>query len=51
MESLEEVLISFGIGGMTSQFAQILQSALGSLMVPPSITKIATKQCNVSRMD
>ncbi|CAL5385706.1 unnamed protein product [Camellia sinensis] len=39
MESLEEVLISFGIGGMTSQFAQILQSALGSLMVPPSVAK------------
>ncbi|XP_028080618.1 vesicle-fusing ATPase-like [Camellia sinensis] len=39
MESLEEVLISFGIGGMTSQFAQILQSALGSRMVPPSIAK------------
>ncbi|KAF5955420.1 hypothetical protein HYC85_008276 [Camellia sinensis] len=69
MESLEEVLISLGIGGMTSQFAQILQSAFGSRMVPPyvvkrinlsilldkvfivQITKIATKQCNVSPMD
>ncbi|KAI8015465.1 Vesicle-fusing ATPase [Camellia lanceoleosa] len=36
MESLEEELISLGIGGMTSQFAQILQSAFGSRMVPPS---------------
>ncbi|CAL5430658.1 unnamed protein product [Camellia sinensis] len=39
MESLEEVLISLGIGGMTSQFAQILQSAFGSRMVPPSVAK------------
>ncbi|CAL5383955.1 unnamed protein product [Camellia sinensis] len=39
MESLEEELISLGIGGMTSQFAQILQSAFGSRMVPPSVAK------------
>ncbi|KAL7262439.1 hypothetical protein ACSBR1_000754 [Camellia fascicularis] len=39
MESLEEELISLGIGGMTSQFAQILQSAFGSRMVPPSLAK------------
>ncbi|CAL5383953.1 unnamed protein product [Camellia sinensis] len=39
MESLEEELISLGIGGMTSQFAQILQSAFGSRMVPPSVGK------------
>ncbi|XP_028100674.1 vesicle-fusing ATPase-like isoform X2 [Camellia sinensis] len=39
MESLEEVLISLGIGGMTSQFAQILQSAFGSRMVPPYVVK------------
>ncbi|CAL5383947.1 unnamed protein product [Camellia sinensis] len=39
MESLEEVLISLGIGGMTSQFAQILQFAFGSRMVPPYVVK------------
>ncbi|XP_028057712.1 vesicle-fusing ATPase-like isoform X2 [Camellia sinensis] len=39
MESLDEVLISLGIGGMTSQVAQILQSAFGSRMVPPSLAK------------
>ncbi|KAI8013395.1 Vesicle-fusing ATPase [Camellia lanceoleosa] len=39
MESLEEELISLGIGGMTSQFAQILQSTFGSRMVPPSQAK------------
>ncbi|CAL5385688.1 unnamed protein product [Camellia sinensis] len=39
MESLEEELISLGIGGMTSQFAQILQSAFGSRMVPHSLAK------------
>ncbi|XP_028092620.1 vesicle-fusing ATPase-like [Camellia sinensis] len=39
MESLEEELISLGIGGMTSQFAQILQSAFGSQMVPHSLAK------------
>ncbi|KAL7245493.1 hypothetical protein ACSBR2_000763 [Camellia fascicularis] len=31
--------ISLGIGGMTSQFAQILQSAFGSRMVPPYVAK------------
>ncbi|CAL5383962.1 unnamed protein product [Camellia sinensis] len=39
MESLDEVLISLGIGGMASQVAQILQSAFGSRMVPPSLAK------------
>ncbi|CAL5385604.1 unnamed protein product [Camellia sinensis] len=39
MESLKEELISLGIGGMTSQFAQILQSAFGSRMVSPSQAK------------
>ncbi|XP_028094133.1 vesicle-fusing ATPase-like [Camellia sinensis] len=39
MESLEEVLISLGIGGMTSQFARILQFAFGSWMVPPFVAK------------
>ncbi|KAI8016330.1 Vesicle-fusing ATPase [Camellia lanceoleosa] len=39
MESLEEELISLGIGGMTSQFAQILQSAFGSRMAPLSQAK------------
>ncbi|CAL5383960.1 unnamed protein product [Camellia sinensis] len=31
--------LRLGIGGMTSQFAQILQSAFGSQMVPPSVAK------------
>ncbi|KAI8014875.1 Vesicle-fusing ATPase [Camellia lanceoleosa] len=39
MESLEEVLISLGIGDMTSQFARILQFVFGLRMVPPFVAK------------
>ncbi|KAI8016485.1 Vesicle-fusing ATPase [Camellia lanceoleosa] len=39
MESLEEELISLGIGGMTFQFAQILQPVFGPRMVSPSQAK------------
>ncbi|KAF5939666.1 hypothetical protein HYC85_023925 [Camellia sinensis] len=50
MESLKEELISLGIRGMTSQFAQILQSAFGSRMVSPSQAKRPIKHISLKRV-